>query len=138
MTTYLEATQDAGRALFMRGIEGPIVMLNLLRFREVADYSHAPDFAPAKPISGAAAYDLYVEQVQPYLEASGGRLLFKGEGGRFLIGPENEQWDLAMLVEQSSLESFFAFAQEPAMDAILAHRTAALVDSRLLPLAPLP
>ncbi len=137
MTTYLEATQELGRALFMRGIEGPVVMLNLLRFREVADYSHAPELAPAEPISGAAAYDIYVEQVQPHLEASGGKLVFKGEGGQFLIGPEDERWDLAMLVEQSSLESFFAFAQMPGMNAILAHRTAALVDSRLLPLAPL-
>jgi hypothetical protein len=113
MAAYLEATQDAGRALFMRGIQGPIVMLNLLRFRQVADYSAAPEMAPAEPISGAAAYDIYVELVQPHLEASGGRLLFKGAGGHFLIGPEDERWDLAMLVEQSSLESFFAFAQQP-------------------------
>ncbi|KLI64458.1 DUF1330 domain-containing protein [Aurantiacibacter marinus] len=137
MTAYLDTTQDAARALVMRGIRGPLVMLNLLRFREVADYSHAPQLAPAEPISGAKAYDLYTKQVQPLLEASGGRLLFKGEAGRFLIGPEDEQWDLAMLVEQSSLESFFAFAQEPKMEAILAHRTAALLDSRLLPLAQL-
>ena len=138
MTTYLEATQELGRALVMRGIKGPIVMLNLLRFRDVADYGHAPQLAPAEPISGAAAYDLYIEQVQPHLEAGGGKLLFKGEGGQFLIGPEAERWDLAMLVQQASLESFFAFAQMPGMDDILAHRTAALVDSRLLPLAPLP
>ncbi len=137
MVAYLEATQDAGRALSMRGIQGPIVMLNLLRFRDVADYAHAPELAPAEPITGAQAYDIYIEQVQPHLEASGGRLLFKGEGGQFLIGPEDERWDLAMLVEQSSLESFFAFAQQPGMEAILAHRAAALVDSRLLPLAPL-
>ena len=137
MIPYLETTQDAGRALVMREIEGPLVMLNLMRFREVADYSHAPELAPSEPISGAQAYEIYIEQVRPFLEASGGRLLFKGEGGRFLIGPEDEHWDLVMLVEQSSLESFFAFAQEPKMEAILAHRTAALLDSRLLPLAPL-
>lgn len=37
MQTYLEPTQESGRALFMRGIPGEVVMLNLLR-REVADY----------------------------------------------------------------------------------------------------
>jgi len=36
MTAYLEPTQEAGRAFVMRGIEGEVVMLNLLRFREVA------------------------------------------------------------------------------------------------------
>ncbi|MEL1249173.1 hypothetical protein [Aurantiacibacter gilvus] len=66
-----------------------------------------------------------------------GRALFKGEGGRFVIGPGEEQWDLAMLVEQASHESFFAFASQRRMSDILAHRTAALVNSRLLPLVPL-
>ncbi len=36
MQTYLEPTQDAGRALLKRGISGEIIMLNLLRLREVA------------------------------------------------------------------------------------------------------
>ena len=52
---YLDPTQAAGRALFMRGLQGPIVMLNLLRFRDQADYAASPDLAPAQPISGAAA-----------------------------------------------------------------------------------
>jgi hypothetical protein len=42
MQTYIEPTHEAGRALFMRGIKGPLVMLNLLRFRQVADYSATP------------------------------------------------------------------------------------------------
>lgn len=43
---YLEPTQEQGRDFFMRGIEGSVVMLNLLRFREVADYSGSPDWRP--------------------------------------------------------------------------------------------
>ena len=38
-------------------IEGGLVMLNLLRFREVADYSANPELAPAAPISGAEDFD---------------------------------------------------------------------------------
>ena len=60
MTAYLEPTQASGRAFFMRGIQGPVMMLNLLRFRDVADYSAAPHLAPPQPISGAEAYALYV------------------------------------------------------------------------------
>ena len=44
--TYLEATQESGRAFIMRGISGSVVMLNLLRFRDRADYSVAPHLAP--------------------------------------------------------------------------------------------
>jgi hypothetical protein len=63
---------------------------------------------------------------------SGGEILFFGEGGPYLIGPEDEYWDRAMLIQQSSVESFLAFASHTAYLAGLGHRTAALEDSRLL------
>jgi hypothetical protein len=56
-----------------------------------------------------------------------------GEGGRFLIGPD-EHWDMAMLVRQQSVASFMAFAANDAYLAGIGHRTAAIEDSRLLPL----
>ncbi len=61
MKSYLEPTEAAGLALIQRGLRGPVVMLNLLRFRAVADYSTFPDIAPAAPIGGAEAYDRYIE-----------------------------------------------------------------------------
>jgi hypothetical protein len=138
LTPYLEPTQEAGRAFWQRGIAGPVFMLNLLRFREVADYSADPELAPAMPISGAAAFDRYVAHTLPYLEQSGGALLFLGAGGGFLIGPAEERWDRAMLVRQSSVQAFMAFSGHAGYLAGLGHRTAALEDSRLLPLAALP
>ena len=140
MQTYLEPTQESGRALFMRGIPGEVVMLNLLRLREVADYVASPELAPEQPISGAEAYDRYIAHTLPYLTESGGALLFLGEGGPFLIGPEGDRWDRAMLVKQNSVQAFMAFAAHDAYLAGLGHRTAAVEDSRLLPLvqAPLP
>ena len=134
MPTYMEPTQESGRAFFMRGIEGRVVMLNLLRFRATADYAATPELAPAEPITGEQAYRLYMEHTMPHLAASGGRLLFYGRGGGFLIGPPEERWDAAMLVEQSSPRAFLAFASNTAYLAGMGHRTAALEDSRLLPL----
>jgi len=119
----------------MRQIAGPVVMLNLLRFRKVADYSATPQLAPPSAISGAAAFQLYIEHTLPHLHASGGELLFLGEGGEFLIGPP-ERWDMAMLVRQSSVAAFMSFAANEAYMAGIGHRTAAIEDSRLLPLAP--
>jgi uncharacterized protein (DUF1330 family) len=135
-TTYLEPTQESGRAFFLRGITGRVVMLNLLRYRDTADYSTTPELAPSSPISGEAAYRRYMEHTLPHLEASGGRILFFGRGGPFLVGPPHERWDAVMLVEQSSTAAFLAFASNPAYLAGIGHRTAALEDSRLLPLEP--
>jgi uncharacterized protein (DUF1330 family) len=135
---YLEPTQAAGRALLQRGITGPVVMLNLLRFRPVADYAASPELAPAVPISGAEAFARYVAHTLPLLRASGGDLVFLGAGAEFLIGPADERWDQVMLVRQHSVEAFLAFATDAAYLAGLGHRTAAVEDSRLLPLVELP
>jgi hypothetical protein len=132
--TYLEPTQESGRELFTRGIAGSVVMLNLLKFRKIADYSAAPQLAPDHPISGEAAYQRYMAHTMPFLEASGGEVMFFGKGGPFLIGPEHEKWDAAMLVRQSSLGAFMAFASDAECMAGIGHRVAALEDSRLLPL----
>ena len=134
MKTYIEPTQESGRAFFMRGIAGKVVMLNLLRYREIADYSGTPELAPDEPVTGEAAYRLYMEHTMPHLEKSGGKLLFFGRGGSFLIGPARERWDAAMLVEQSSPSAFMEFASNAEYLAGIGHRTAALEDSRLLPL----
>jgi hypothetical protein len=55
---HLEPSDRNARRLFERGIEGPVTMLNLLRFREEADYAELPQLAPPSPISGRAAHDL--------------------------------------------------------------------------------
>ncbi|HEV8392395.1 MAG TPA: DUF1330 domain-containing protein [Dongiaceae bacterium] len=135
---HLEPTQAAGRALFQRGIAGQVVMLNLLRFRAIADYAASPELAPPAPISGAAAYERYIAHTMPYLRRSGGELMFLGEGGPFLIGPAEERWDRVMLIRQSSVQAFMAFATDAGYLAGLGHRNAALEDSRLLPLVELP
>ena len=131
---YLNVTQEAGRNFVQRNISGNVVMLNLLKFKAVADYAQSPELAPAKPISGEKAYQKYIEHTLPFLKASGGEMLFHGEGGHFLIGPEEEYWDVAMLIRQKSVDSFLTFESNAAYQQGIGHRTAALEDSRLLPL----
>ncbi len=131
---FLEVTQEAGAAFFSRNISGPVTMLNLLRFREIADYSANPELMPEEPISGAEAYQKYIEYTLPFLRESGGDLVFLGQGGKYLIGPQDEQWDLMMLVRQNSVADFMAFSNNEAYLIGMGHRTAALEDSRLLPL----
>lgn len=136
--SYLAPTQESGKAFMMRQMPGHVVMLNLLRFRPMADYSATPELAPKSAITGAAAFQRYVEHTLPYLRETGGELMFLGAGGSLLIGPSHDRWDLAMLVRQQSVESFLAFAKHESYLSGLGHRTAALEDSRLLPLSEIP
>ncbi len=133
---YLDISPEAGARFFGAADEGPVVMLNLLRFREWADYSHAPQLEGGQGVTGAAAYARYMAGIEPLLVASGGELLFAGRAEAFLIGPAEIRWDFAMLVRQASKAAFLAFASDPEARCITQHRTAAICDSRLLPLWP--
>ena len=131
---FFDPTQESAERLIARELDGPITMLNLLRFREIADYSADPDLEPDEPISGDQAYRLYAEHTMPYLVESGGEVVLDGVAEHFFIGPSDERWDRVLLVRQRSLDDFFAFASNPGYLAGLGHRTAALEDSRLLPI----
>jgi hypothetical protein len=133
---HLDPTDENVRHLLDRHLTGPVVMLNLLRFRETADYGDHPDLAPPAPISGRAAYDRYIAHTLPFLTARGGGVDFIGDGGHVFVGPPGERWDLALLVRQASLEDFFAFASDTGYLAGIGHRVAAVEDTRILPLVP--
>lgn len=132
--TYLMPTQEAGRDFINRKIQGNVIMLNLLRFREWADYSASPELAPATPISGKQAYQQYIEHTLPFLRQSGGEILFMGDGGNYLIGPPTERWDAVLLIRQNSVNSFLAFESNEEYMKGIGHRTAAIEDARLLPI----
>ena len=136
-TMYLDPSDDSVRRMLKRGIVGPVTMLNMLRFREWADYTAFPDVAPAHPITGSEAYDRYISHTMPFLTATGGSVEFLAAGGYNLVGPSDERWDLVMAIRQSSVQDFLAFASDPGYLAGICHRTAALEDSRLLPMVEL-
>ncbi|MBX2815918.1 MAG: DUF1330 domain-containing protein [Saprospiraceae bacterium] len=136
MNSYIHPTENAGKAFLQAHVgKGSVIMLNLLRFKSRADYDANPDLAPAHPLSGKDAYNLYMKLARPLIQKAGSRVIFYGETSDFLIGPTSESWDRILLVEHQSAERFVAFAQDPEYLAIAGHRTAALEDSRLLPIA---
>jgi uncharacterized protein (DUF1330 family) len=131
---FVSPTPEAIATLVARNIEGPVAMLNLVRFREVADYSDYPDLAPDEPISGQQAYEIYSDRTLPFLAEVGGEVLFVGTAGPLLIGPEEAQWDRVLLVQYPNLGAFLSMTQSPGYTAGAGHRTAAVADSRLLPI----
>ncbi len=133
-TRYLTPSEESFMAVLSQGIEGPVTMLNLLRFNAVADYSESPELAPDEPITGKAAYRRYIEAASVVVASAGGEVSLLGVGGAFIIGPLDERWDAVLIVKQESLEAFGKFTSDPAYIAIAGHRTAALADSRILPI----
>jgi uncharacterized protein (DUF1330 family) len=106
----------------------PVLMLNLLRFRVQADYP-ANDH-PA--CSGREAYARYSRIALKKVAAAGGAVQVLAAVHAALIAPEEEQWDEIILVRYPSKEAFLGMLADPEYRAATVHRTAALVDSRLI------
>jgi uncharacterized protein (DUF1330 family) len=134
MEKHINANQEAGKAFYQQFHDkGKVVMLNLLKFKETADYSDFDHLKPEWEITGEEAYRLYMQHTAPLLEKAGGKVLYFGKSSGFLIGPATEKWDVMLLVEHASVAKFMAFAQDEEYLKTAGHRTAALENSRLLP-----
>lgn len=114
---YIEPTRGQIEELASSPETGPVVMINLLRFR--AD-------------GGAAAYAHYGEGVLPCLQRIGARVLWQGRPQSVVIGPEADLWDSVVLVEYPSRQAFLDMVSSAEYQAVAARRTEALSDSRLI------
>lgn len=112
----------------------PIVMVNLLRFRERADYSATG--IDADPASGKEAYERYGRAVVKLLWREGGQLLWAGNVRTALVAPSYERWDQVALVYYPSRAAFVRMVSSEEYRKIIGHRTAALEDSRLIETRP--
>jgi uncharacterized protein (DUF1330 family) len=130
MAHVIDPTPESFRALSQDvPADVPVVMLNLLRFREAAAY---PDGSAHEPCSGRAAYGRYSAHALPAVAAAGGQVLFAGQALAHPIGLPEERWDEVVLVAYPSIGAFFKMVMEPAYQAQSVHRTAALLDARLV------
>jgi hypothetical protein len=134
MAKYIDVTEEAGRAFFTSNTHGEVVMLNLLRYNKWADYSQDKSLEPENKITGRDAYRIYMKEVMLHLTAAESEVLFFGKCDSFLIGPQEEKWDEMILVKHKSKERFLEFASNEGYLKVKGHRTAALADSRLLPI----
>jgi uncharacterized protein (DUF1330 family) len=114
--------------------QGKIVMLNLLKYKPMADYAGIAVSNIQKDKTGKETYQYYLKQVEKIFENTKvGNILYYGESQDFLIGPQDEKWDAVILVEYASLDVFVDFVKSEAYQKVTGHRKASLEDSRLLP-----
>jgi uncharacterized protein (DUF1330 family) len=110
---------DALKLFAGRASEGPVVMLNLLRFR---------------PDGGRERYEEYGEAVAPLLEGVGGDVVFAGAPAAAMIG--DDSWDLVVLARYPTRQAFLDMISSPGYQEIAHLRTESLVASELHPMDP--
>jgi uncharacterized protein (DUF1330 family) len=126
----IDPTADQVRELRDRGRDGPVIMLNLLKFREQALYDDG------EAISGAAAYDRYQHAFTVTVGAiSQAHVLYDGPVEQVFIGiagtPETD-WDKVLIVRYPTRGHFLAMMADPGYRAALRHRYAGLARTVLL------
>ncbi|MDB4048746.1 DUF1330 domain-containing protein [Luminiphilus sp.] len=102
--------------------EGPICMVNLLKFKDRAAYEDGRD----TDLTGREAYALYEEGVKKLLQEIGGGIGFEGDVARLALGEVEELWDVVALAVWPSRQAMFEVMQSPEMQAISVHRSAGL------------
>ena len=115
-------SQEQMREFFGSGEDGPFVMVNLLKFKERAEY---PDGRETDLI-GAEAYAIYGAAVGQCVADVGGKPGFAGEVTGLLLGEVEDNWDMVALVEYPSLDAFRSMMMSPEYQKIAVHRSAGL------------
>lgn len=115
-------TRDQALALFMSPEDGPFVMVNLLKFKERADYGDGKD----QGLTGREAYERYSNEMVKLVEKAGGRVLYAGKAVRMMIGECAPMWDMVGLVEYPSRAAFLEITRSPQFHEIERHRFAGL------------
>jgi len=123
-TVKLDLTEVAELAA-----DKPVIMLNLLRYREQANF---PSGYNDQPCSGREAYQRYAAVATPLVLGIGAKIRFAGQAVANVVSPKNERWDDIILVEYAAAHIFVDMINSAEYQRIVYLRTAALEDSRLI------
>jgi hypothetical protein len=116
---FIDPTRESFDAFKALPRDTPINMLNLLRFKPLAAYPEAHDYA-GKALTGAEAYAEYGRTSGHIFKRVGGSVIWRGTMESMVTGPQDKNWELGFV------------AQYPHAGAFLE------MTSRLIRFAPLP
>lgn len=101
---------------------GPIYMLNLLSFKEKAEYEDSRETT----LSGKEAYQIYAAGVSKVIKQVGGHIGFGADIERLMLGEVETLWDQVAIAMYPSRAAMLEMIQMPEYAEISVHRTAGL------------
>ena len=122
VTNQVHPSREQGAAFFGAPDDGPMCMVNLLKFKDKATYADGSE----PDLSGRDAFLRYSAGVQACIAAVGGKSRFSGMVTDLMIGEAEELWDMVAIVEYPSRAAMLQMVQSPEYQAITKHRDAGL------------
>ncbi|MEO1013840.1 MAG: DUF1330 domain-containing protein [Pseudomonadota bacterium] len=102
--------------------DGPIVMVNLLKFKEKAEYADGRD----TDFSGRKAYQLYAMKAAELVYKHGGQIIYAGDTSFLTLGQCDPLWDEVALAYYPNRKALYAMSISPEWGDISVHRAAGL------------
>lgn len=129
-----QPTSEQLRAFRDHERDGPIQMINLLKFRERAEYD--TEIEEDTDVSGREAYLRYGAAVGEIVRGLGGRVLWAGTPEVVFIGNDGDQWDEVAIVEYPNRKAFLTMIGMAEYQAAHVHREAGLAHQKLIQCRP--
>jgi uncharacterized protein (DUF1330 family) len=118
----VDPTGDDLKRLLAEDVGGPVVMLNLLRFKD----------------GKRDKYEEYARAIGPFLEEYDASVLYVGDCSSALVAPKEHKWDTVLIVRYPSRQAFSSMVADPKYQEITGLRTEALEDAVLQATIPWP
>ncbi len=104
------------------GPDGPIHMVNLLKFKERAEYEDGRD----TDLTGYEAYQIYARGVAELLPRYGGELTFAADVTFLALGQVEDLWDEVAIATYPNRAALFEMSTSDDWRELAVHRTAGL------------
>lgn len=115
-------TREQFEELLDEGHGRAIYMVNLLKFKEKAEYEDGRE----TDLTGEQAYGIYAGEVEAHLAKVGGRAVIGGQVTGLRLGMVEELWDAVAIAMYPSRKAMFTMATDPDYAQSAVHRTAGL------------
>ena len=112
--------------------DGPVVMLNLNRYRERAAYDEGAPDGVDPDVGGREAYARYAAVAMAILARIDGRILWHAQAERTVIGDDSDVYDEVIAVWYPSRAAFVELATHEEVLPALVHRVAGLERAALI------
>ena len=119
----LKPNQDQMEGFLEGDIETPIAMLNLLKFKEKAEYEDGRE----TNLTGKEAYGIYGNEVQEHLAKVGAETIFAGAVNRLMLGEVEDLWDTDVIARYPSRKAMLEMIMDSEYQESEKHRSAGLL-----------
>lgn len=118
----MPTSEERLKEMMEPGPDGPIFMVNLLKFKDKAEYEDGRE----TDLTGRQAYQLYGAAVSQIIRDYGGEVTFAADVTFLSLGQVEDLWDEVAIAKYPTRGDLLAMSSSPEWQEAAVHRSAGL------------